>query len=85
MNSVIELLQHMIERMSDVEARQLLEFAQHLRHGRDDSLTLQRLATDPAFQMPGSGAKDRNAIASRTSACRRPADGPSEYRRTALR
>jgi hypothetical protein len=62
MNSVIELLQHMIERMSDVAARQLLEFAQHLRHGYDDSLTLQRLATDPAFQMPGSGARDFHVV-----------------------
>jgi hypothetical protein len=49
MNSVKELLQHMIERMSDAGARQLLEFAQHLRHRRDDSLTLKRLATDSAF------------------------------------
>ena len=53
MNSVKELLQHMIERMSDAEAGQLLEFAQHLRHRRDDSLTLKRLATDPAFKVPG--------------------------------
>jgi hypothetical protein len=31
MNSVKELLWQMIERMSDPEARQLLEFAQHLQ------------------------------------------------------
>jgi hypothetical protein len=31
MNSVKELLWQMIERMSDAEARQLLEFAQHLQ------------------------------------------------------
>jgi hypothetical protein len=54
MNSVKELLQHIIERMSDAEAHQLLEFAQHLRHRRDDSLTLKRLATDPAFKVPGN-------------------------------
>ena len=30
MNSVKALLQDMIERMSDAEVRQLLEFAQHL-------------------------------------------------------
>ena len=63
MNSVKELLQHMIERMSDAEASQLLEFAQHLRHRRDDSLTLKRLATDPAFKVPGSGARDFYVVA----------------------
>jgi hypothetical protein len=52
MDSVKELLRHMIERMSDAEARQLLEFAQHLRHRGDDSLTLKRLAADPAFIVP---------------------------------
>jgi hypothetical protein len=56
MNSVKELLQHMIEQMSDAEAHQLLEFAQHLQHRRDDSLTLKRLATDPVFKVPESGA-----------------------------
>jgi hypothetical protein len=63
MNSVKELLQHMIERMSDVEVRQLLQFAQYLRHRRDDSLTLERLATDPTFKVPGSGAQDFHIIA----------------------
>jgi hypothetical protein len=63
MNSVKELLQQMIERMSDAEARQLLEFAQHLEHRREDSLTLKRLATDPAFTVPGSGAKDFHVVA----------------------
>jgi hypothetical protein len=85
MNTVKELLRHMIERMSDTDARQLLEFAQHLRHRRDDSLALKRLATDLTFKGPGSGTRDRSAIVSRTSACRLPACGPSEYRRTALR
>jgi hypothetical protein len=42
--------------MSDAEARQLLEFAQHLQHRRDDSLTLKRLAADPTFKVPGSEA-----------------------------
>jgi hypothetical protein len=55
MNSVKALLQQMIERMSDAEAHQLLEFAQHLQHGRDEPLTLKRLATDPAFKVPGHG------------------------------
>ena len=63
MNSVKELLQHMIERMSDAEAHQLLEFAQHLRHRRDDSLTLECLATDPAFKVPESGAQDFPIVA----------------------
>jgi hypothetical protein len=63
MSSVKELLRQMIERMSDAEARQLLEFAQHLRHRRDDSLTLKRLAADPAFKVPGSGARDFYVVA----------------------
>jgi hypothetical protein len=63
MNSVKELLQHMIEQMSDAEAHQLLEFAQHLQHRRDDSLTLKRLAADPAFKVPGSGARDFYVVA----------------------
>ena len=58
MDAVKESLRHMIEQMSDAEARQLLEFAQHLQHRRDDSLTLKRLATDPAFKVPTSGARD---------------------------
>jgi hypothetical protein len=62
-NSVKELLQRMIERMSDAEDRQLLEFAQHLQHRRDDSLTLKRLAADPAFKVPGSGARDFYVVA----------------------
>jgi hypothetical protein len=53
----------MIERMSDAEAHQLLEFAQHLQHRRDDSRTLKRLATDPAFKVPGSGARDFHVVA----------------------
>jgi hypothetical protein len=57
MNVVKELLRHMIEQMSDTEACQLLEFAQHLQHRRDDSLTLKRLATDPVFKVPGNGAR----------------------------
>jgi hypothetical protein len=63
MSSLKELLRPMIERMSDAEARQLLEFAQHLRHRRDDSLALKRLATDPAFKVPGSGARDFYVVA----------------------
>ena len=63
MNSVKDLLQDMIERMSEAEAHQLLEFAQHLRHRRDDSLTLKRLATDPAFKVPGGGARDFHIVA----------------------
>ena len=63
MNSAKELLQHMIERMSEAEAHQLLEFAQHLWHRRDDSLTLTRLATDPAFKVPRSGAQDFHSVA----------------------
>jgi hypothetical protein len=53
LDAVKELLWQMIEQMSDAEARQLLEFAQHLQHRREASLTLKRLATDPAFKAPG--------------------------------
>jgi len=67
MNSVKVILRQMIERMSDAEARQLLEFAQHLQHRRDDSLSLKRLATDPTFKVPGSGAKDFHVVAPSTA------------------
>jgi hypothetical protein len=63
MNSVKELLRQVVKRMSDAEARQLLELAQHLQHRRDGSLTLKRLATDPAFMVSGSGAKDFHVVA----------------------
>ena len=52
MNSVKASLRHMIEQMSDEEARQMLEFAHHLQQKRDVSLTLKRLATDPVFKVP---------------------------------
>ena len=62
MDAVKESLRQMIEQMSDAEARQLLEFAQHLQHRRDDSPTLKRLATDPAFKVPASGARDFHIV-----------------------
>ena len=52
MSSVKESLRHMIERMSDEEAREMLQFAYHLQQKRDGSLTLKRLATDPVFKVP---------------------------------
>jgi hypothetical protein len=55
MNVVKELLRQMIEQMNDADARQLLELAQHLQHRCEASLTLKRLATDPAFKAPGNG------------------------------
>jgi hypothetical protein len=55
MDAVKELLWQMIEQMSDAEARQLLEFAQHLQPRRADLLTWKRLATDPTFKLPGDG------------------------------
>jgi hypothetical protein len=57
MSAVKESLQQMIEQMSDAEARQLLEFARQLQHRPDTSLTLKRLATDPAFKAPGNGVR----------------------------
>jgi hypothetical protein len=63
MNTVKELLWQMIDQMSDAEARQLLEFAQHLQHRREASLTLKRLATDPAFKAPGNGVMTFRIVA----------------------
>jgi hypothetical protein len=56
LHAVKELLQHIIERMSDEEAHHMLEFAQRLWQRREGSHTLQRLATDPVFKVPGSRA-----------------------------
>src|SRR5215475_9811445 len=53
----------MLERMSDAEARHLLEFAQHFQHRRDDSLTLKRLATNLVFKVPRSGARVFQVVA----------------------
>lgn len=56
MDSVKELLHNTIEQLSDEEARQFLEFAQRLQRKSDVSLTLRRLANDPAFKIPPEGA-----------------------------
>ena len=56
MSSVKESLYKAIELLSDEEARQLLEFAQRLRKRNDISLTLKRLAIDPAFKVPSEGS-----------------------------
>ena len=62
MNSVKESLRHMIERMSDEEARQMLEFAHRLQQRCGVSFTLKRLATDPVFKMPGSDVGAFHAV-----------------------
>ena len=58
MSSIKELLHNTIEQLSDEETRQLLEFAQCLRRKDSFSLSLKRLADDPAFEVPleASGA-----------------------------
>ena len=62
MISVKESLQHMIEQMSDEEARQLLEFVHHLQQRRGVSLTLKHLASDQIFKIPGSGVGDFHVV-----------------------
>lgn len=52
MNLVKELLYSTIERLSDEEARQLLEFAQRLQKKNDIPLVLRHLARDPNFSIP---------------------------------
>lgn len=52
MSSVKELLHSAIESLSDEESRQLLEFARRLRREIGTSLTLERLASDVAFEIP---------------------------------
>ncbi len=56
MGSVKESLYKAIELLSDEEARQLLEFAQRLQKKSGISLTLRRLASDPAFRIPSEGS-----------------------------
>lgn len=52
MSSAKESLRHTIELLSDEEARQILEFIQHLLKKKDKSSTLRRLASDSAFKAP---------------------------------
>jgi len=56
MDSVKESLHNTIELLSDEEARQFLEFAQRLQRKSDVSLTLRRLADDPAFRIPSEAS-----------------------------
>ena len=50
--SAKETLRKTIDLLSDEEARQILEFTQHLRKGSDGSQTLRCLAKDAAFHVP---------------------------------
>ncbi|MBM4084131.1 MAG: hypothetical protein FJ272_05025 [Planctomycetes bacterium] len=52
MGSVKESIHDAIDRMSDEEARRLLEFVKGLRKKTRVSATLRRLAEDPAFSVP---------------------------------
>ncbi len=56
MSSVKESLHSTIELLNDEEARQLLDFAQRLRRRDSSSLTLKRLADDPAFEVPSEAS-----------------------------
>lgn len=52
MESVKESLRNTIELLSEEEARQILEFARHLREWNHTSGTMKRLASHPAFKVP---------------------------------
>jgi hypothetical protein len=52
MSTVKESLYNSIERLSDEEALQTLEFIQRLRQNKKHSKTLKRLASDPVFSVP---------------------------------
>ena len=56
MSAIKESLQSAIDRLNDEEARQVLEFAQHLRNEGAPSPTIKRLAGDPAFEIPSEEA-----------------------------
>ena len=56
MDSIKESLHNTIELLSDEEARQLLGFVQRLQKENGVSLTLRRLASDPAFKIPSEGS-----------------------------
>ena len=56
MSTIKESLQDTIARLSDEEARQVFEFAQHLRKTGTASPTIERLAGDPAFEIPSEEA-----------------------------
>lgn len=51
MSSTKESLRDTIELLSEEEARQILEFVQHLQKKSGVPLTLRRLASDPAFKI----------------------------------
>jgi len=55
MNSTKELLHHSIDRLSEAEARQTLEFVQSLQQSSNLPPTLRRLALDPAFKITPGG------------------------------
>ena len=62
MNAVKDVLRHTIELLSEEEAGQLLEFIQRLGKARGISLTLRRLAADPAFKMPAEGLRTFSVV-----------------------
>ena len=55
MNSTKELLHHTINRLSEAEALQTLEFVQSLQQSSNLPPTLRRLGLDPAFKIPAGG------------------------------
>jgi hypothetical protein len=52
MNSTKELLYTTIDMLNDEEIIKVLEFTQSLNIEKKDSLTLKRLASNPAFHVP---------------------------------
>lgn len=57
MNSAKELLRHSIELLSEEEAAQTLRFVQALQKNNCVSPTLERLANDPAINVPTAGLR----------------------------
>ena len=56
MSAIKESLQSAIDRLNDEEARQVLEFVQHLQRKGAVSPTIRSLAGDPAFEIPSEEA-----------------------------
>ena len=52
MSVIKESLHHTIDELNDEEVQQVLVFARHLKERREISPTLERLAGDPAFEVP---------------------------------
>lgn len=62
MTPIKESLYHTIDALNDKEAEQVLAFAQRLQDKGHISPTIQRLANDPAFNLPSEAPNTFRAI-----------------------